>query len=335
MNDGIVTLAHGGGGTASRRLLREHLLRHLDSEALKPLYDSALVDVPSGRIALTTDSYVIKPWRFPGGDIGRLAVCGTVNDLAVMGARPLYLTLGLILEEGLALADLDEVVASTAETAKGAGVEVVAGDTKVVNRGEADGLFVNTSGVGVFDDDHPPLPGPPRPGEALIVTGALGDHGLAVMAARERLPLKSGLVSDCAPLNGLVDAMRRAGRVTWMRDCTRGGLASAANELAQDYGVGVRLVEEALVVHDAAAAVAELLGLDVLHVANEGVILAAVREGDARGVLEAALSHGYGRGAALVGGLTPAHPGRVVLETAVGGERIVDMLTGEQLPRIC
>ncbi len=335
MSGKIITLAHGGGGIASRRLLREHLLNRLDSEVLKPLYDSALVDVPSGRVALTTDSYVVKPWRFPGGNIGKLAVCGTVNDLAVMGARPLYLTLGLILEEGLTLVDLDEVIGAVAETSKNAGVEVVAGDTKVVNRGDADGLFINTTGIGVFDVAHPPLAGPPRTSDALIVTGALGDHGLAVMSARESLPLKSPLVSDCAPLNGLVDTMRSAGEVRWMRDCTRGGLASAANELAADYGVGVRLVEEKLVVHDAAAAVAELLGLDILHVANEGVILAVVAGKDAGNVLEAARLHAYGAEAALAGGLTSDHPGRVVLETVIGGERIVDMLTGEQLPRIC
>jgi len=334
LRDEIITLAHGGGGVASRRLLREHLLPRLDSEALRPLGDSALVDVPPGGIALTTDSYVIQPWRFPGGDIGRLAVCGTVNDLAVMGARPLYLTLGLILEEGLPLADLDAVVSSVAETAKEAGVVVVAGDTKVVNRGDADGLYINTAGVGVFDEGHARLPGP-RIGDRVLVTGALGDHGLAVMAARERLPLKSELVSDCAPLSGLVEAMRGAGEVTWMRDCTRGGLASAANELAADFRLGVRLIEDELVVHDAAAAVAELLGLDILHVANEGVILAAVAEEDAVRVLAAARAHAYGREASLAGGLTEAHPRRVVLETAVGGERIVDMLTGEQLPRIC
>jgi len=334
MSTEIVTLAHGGGGVASRRLLTEHLLTRLHSEALRPLGDSALLDIPAGTVALTTDSYVIQPWRFPGGDIGRLAVCGTVNDLAVMGARPLYLTLGLILEEGLPLADLDAVIDSVAETAREAGVEVVAGDTKVVNRGDADGLYINTAGVGVFDEGHAKLPGP-RAGDRLMVTGALGDHGLAVMAARERLPLKSELLSDCAPLAGLVEAMRGAGRVTWMRDCTRGGLASAANELAADFGMGVRLAEEQLVVHDAAAAVAELLGLDILHVANEGVILAAVAEEDAGRILSAARSHPHGNEASLAGKLTENHPRRVVLETAVGGERIVDMLTGEQLPRIC
>jgi hydrogenase expression/formation protein HypE len=334
LSEGIVTLAHGGGGVASRRLLRENLLTRLDSEALRPLGDSALVDVPPGGIALTTDSYVIQPWRFPGGDIGKLAVCGTVNDLAVVGARPLYLTLGLILEEGLPLADLDGVIASVAEAAGEAGVAVVAGDTKVVRRGDADGLYINTAGVGVFDESHTRLPGP-RAGDRLLVTGALGDHGLAVMAARERLPIKGDLKSDCAPLTGLVGAMRGAGEVTWMRDCTRGGLASAANELAEDFRLGVRLAEEQLVVHDAAAAVAELLGLDILHVANEGVILAAVAEGDAPGILAAARSHPYGREASPAGVLTEAHPRRVVLETTVGGERIVDMLTGEQLPRIC
>jgi hydrogenase expression/formation protein HypE len=334
MSPEIITLAHGGGGIASRRLLREHLLPRLDSAALRPLGDSALVDVPAGQIALTTDSYVIQPWRFPGGDIGKLAVCGTVNDLAVTGARPLYLTLGLILEEGLPLADLDAVIDSVARTAREAGVEVVAGDTKVVNRGDADGLYINTAGVGVFDEGHVKLPGP-RTGDKLLVTGALGDHGLAVMAAREKLPLKSELVSDCAPLAGLVEAMRGAGEIHWMRDCTRGGLASAANELAEDFSTGVRLAEEQLVVHDAAAAVAELLGLDILHVANEGVILAAVAEKDAGRVLAAARAHVYGREASLAGALAEDHPRRVVLETAVGGERIVDMLSGEQLPRIC
>jgi len=335
LNNELITLAHGGGGKVSARLVKEHLLSRLGNSVLDQLADAAILQRPVGEIAFTTDSYVVSPWRFPGGDIGKLAVCGTVNDLAVMGAHPAWLTLGMIIEEGFPLEHFDEVVDSIARTADEAGVKIVAGDTKVVPHGEADGIYLNTAGIGVFDEDHPRFSTPPKVGDKLFITSALADHGLAVMAVREKLPLTTPLTSDCAPLNGLVETMRQAGAVRWLRDCTRGGLAAASNELAEATKLGLRLDESSLVIHDATRAVSELLGLDILHVANEGLLLGVVSGDDAEEVILAARSHRYGSEAALIGEVTAENLGRVIMETAIGGERIVDMLVGEQLPRIC
>ncbi len=335
MSNKLITLAHGGGGKTSARLVKEHLLSRLGNSILDQLSDAAILQIPADEIAFTTDSYVVSPWRFPGGDIGKLAVCGTVNDLAVMGARPAWLTLGMIIEEGFSLEHFDEVVDSIARTASDAGVKIVAGDTKVVPHGQADGIYLNTAGIGVFDENHRRFSIPPKVGDKLFITSALADHGLAVMAVRENLPLTTPLTSDCAPLNGLVETLREAGAVRWLRDCTRGGLASAANELAESCKLGLRLDEESLIVHDATRAISELLGLDILHVANEGLLLGVVSADDAQAVLQAARSHPYGSEAALIGEITADNSGRVIMETAIGGERIVDMLIGEQLPRIC
>jgi hydrogenase expression/formation protein HypE len=335
---GRILMAHGSGGQLSHDLVEQVFLRHFHNPTLAHLDDAAVLPLPTPgpRFALTTDSYVIRPLFFPGGDIGKLAVCGTVNDLAMRGAQPLYLTAGFILEEGLLLADLERIVASMAATAKTVGIQIVAGDTKVVERGSADGLFINTAGVGFVPEGVDVGGANAQPGDAVIVSGTMGDHGMAVMSQREGLTFSTPLVSDCAPLHGLVAALLRASsNVHCLRDPTRGGLATALNELARQSGVGIEIEEGRIAVRDAVRAMCELLGLDPLYVANEGKLVALVAPEDAEKALAALRAHEYGAEAAIVGRVTAEHSGRVVLRTALGARRIVDMLVGEQLPRIC
>jgi len=336
ISDERILMAHGEGGELTRDLIQSVFVAALDNDELRALGDAAIVPAPGDRLALTTDSFVVKPAVFPGGDIGKLAVCGTVNDLAVAGAVPRYLTTGFVLEEGLELALLREVVRSMAETARQAGVTVVAGDTKVVERGAADGLYINTAGLG-----HVPAGrslGPERlcPGDLLLVNGTLGDHGMAVMMAREGLPFDTPIASDCAPLNDLVETMLVAGGayVRCLRDATRGGLATVLNEWAGDR-VGLALNETALPIAPAVAAACEFLGLDPLYVANEGKLVAAVAPDAAPAVLAAMRAHPLGGEAAVVGQVTASHPGLVTLRTPYGSERVLPMLAGGQLPRIC
>ena len=336
MNDHIL-MAHGSGGVLSHELIRDLFIKHFANDKLAAMEDSAILDdLGSGRLALTTDSYVVQPLIFPGGDIGELAVCGTVNDLAVVGATPRYLTAGFILEEGLALETLARVVCSMAETARAAGVEIVTGDTKVVGRGAADGLFINTAGVGVIPNGVTLGPAHLQVGDVLLINGTMGDHGLAVMMQREGLAFDSALTSDTAPLNGLIAALMEAvpGRVHAMRDVTRGGLATVLNEWA-DHGVGVAVREAAIPVREEVRAACELLGLDPLYAANEGKVVIAVAEDAADAALDALRAHPLGSRAARIGTLTDAHRGRVVLATPYGANRILPMLTGAQLPRIC
>jgi len=331
----IITLAHGSGGQLSHELIEGLFLRHLNNEALAELNDAATVAVPSGQIALTTDSFVVSPLFFPGGDIGRLAVCGTVNDLAVTGAQPKYLCAGLIIEEGLPFETLEQVVVSMAETAREAGVQIVTGDTKVVGRGAADGLFINTTGVGI----HPLALGPRRlrPGDVLLVNGTLGDHGIAVLIRREGLSFDAPLVSDCAPLNDLIAALLAAcpGDVHCMRDPTRGGLAATLNEWAWSAGVGIEVDEQALPIRETVRSVCELLGFDPLYVANEGKVVIAVAPTAAERALATLRAHPLGRDAAIIGRVAEMHAGRVVLETLFGAHRLLSMPVGELLPRIC
>ena len=338
MEDRIL-LAHGSGGVLSHELIRDVFARHFANRFLDDLGDAAVVgELPPGRVALTTDSYVVQPLFFPGGDIGELAVCGTVNDLAVAGAQPLYLTAGFILEEGLAMETLERVVTSMAATARAAGVVIVTGDTKVVGHGAADGLFINTAGVGVVPPGTELGPAYLRPGDALLVNGTLGDHGLAVMLQREGLAFDSALESDTAPLNGLIAALLDAvpGQVRCMRDATRGGLATVLNEWGEAApGVGIEIEEAALPVREAVRAACEFLGLDPLYVANEGKVVVAVAAAAADAALTALRAHPLGRDAAIIGRVTGEHAGRVVLRTPYGSRRIVQMLTGAQLPRIC
>jgi len=339
MEDRIL-LAHGSGGQTSHRLVSELFLRYFDNEWLEKLDDAAVLPLPGDggltRLVFTTDSYVVQPLFFPGGDIGKLAVCGTVNDLAVMGAHPLYLSAGFILEEGFPLPDLERIVQSMAAAAREAGVRIVAGDTKVVGRGSADGVFVNTAGVGIAPARLNLSGGAVEPGDVILLSGPIGDHGVAVMIQREGLRFSSSLESDCAPLNGLVAAMLDASHnIHCMRDPTRGGLATVLNEIAAASHIGIEIVEDDIPVRGEVRGVCEMLGLDPLYVANEGKLIAAVPEGDVELVLGAMRAHPYGREAQRIGRVTTGHPGRVVLQTALGTHRAVNMLTGDQLPRIC
>ncbi len=335
--DDHILLAHGSGGLLSHELVQDMFVRHFDNPVLHALGDAAwLPDIPSGHLALTTDSYVVQPLFFPGGDIGKLAVCGTVNDLAVSGARPLYLTAGFILEEGLSLETLEKIVVSMAATARAVGVQIVTGDTKVVEHGAADCVYINTAGVGVVPLDLALGPQQLQSGDVLLINGTVGDHGLAVMMQREGMVFASTLESDCAPLNGLIAAVMAAvpGAVRCMRDATRGGLATVLNEWA-DVGVGIDLVEQAVPVREEVRAACEFLGLDPFYAANEGKVVIAVAPAAAEAALEALRLHPLGQQAAIIGQVTRAHPGRVVLQTPYGAQRIVQMLTGAQLPRIC
>ena len=329
LQDDVVTLAHGAGGKASRALVEQVFLPELDNPLLAPLADAALLDVKGTRLAFTTDSFVVRPLFFPGGDIGSLAVNGTVNDLAVSGARPLALSAGLVIEEGFPVADLRRIAASLARAAATAGVAVAAGDTKVVERGSADGVFVNTSGVGVVAPRVQLGPERVQPGDRVLVSGPIGDHGIAVLAARGDLKLELDLVSDCASVLRPAQRLLALGdAVRVMRDPTRGGLATTLNELAT--GVSIVLDEQALPVRPAVQGACEILGLDPLYIANEGKIVAIV----APEVADAARA-ALGRRAVVIGEVRAHDPGLVLLDTAVGGTRVVDMLVGDPLPRIC
>jgi hydrogenase expression/formation protein HypE len=334
-----VQLGHGSGGKMSAALMHDHILPRLGNSVLEALGDAAVLDPLSAhtRLAITTDGFVVNPLRFPGGSIGHLAVHGTLNDLAMMGARPMALTLGLIIEEGLDMALLDGILDDIASSATDAGVRVVAGDTKVVERGSADGLFITTTGIGVVQAPFTPSASAVRAGDVLLVSGPLARHGMAVMTAREQLGLENTITSDTACLWPLVERLRDAvgEQVHALRDPTRGGVASTVNEIAQASGVGIELEERLLPVPADVRGACELLGLDPLFVANEGVLCAFVAPEAAGRALAALRSHSLGEHAAIIGRAVADHPGLVVLRTGIGGRRVVDMLPGEQLPRIC
>lgn len=331
-----ILLDHGSGGRASHELVARHFLPHLGNIFLNDLNDSAALEMAGIRLAFTTDSYVVDPIFFPGGDIGRLAVCGTVNDLAMRGADPAFLSVGFILEEGFPLRDLDRVLRSMAEAAREAGVQVVTGDTKVVPKGNVDKLFINTSGIGWIPPGVEIAGQNARPGDAILVNGPLGDHGLTILSRREGLSFETPLESDSAPLNGLVKAMRDAcPALHVLRDPTRGGLATTLNEIARQSQVGMELLEESIPVRPAVQAAAEILGLDPLYLANEGKLVAIAPEPETENLLQVMKAHPYGREAARIGRVQAADPGRVIMRTLIGGHRLLDMLTGEQLPRIC
>ncbi len=337
LRDTRVTLSHGGGGRAMRDLIEAVFLPAFgpgSGEDQARLASLALAE-PGARLAMTTDSFVVTPLEFPGGDIGRLAVCGTVNDLAVGGARPLWLSAAFIIEEGCEVALLQRVVASMAEEAAKAGVQIVTGDTKVVGRGQADGLFITTAGVGVIPPGRDLGAVRVRPGDVALVNGVLGDHGAAILAARGDLALSTDLTSDCQGLGHLMEAVLAVADVRAARDATRGGLASALNEMAEAAGAGVVIDETALPLRDEVRGVCEILGLDPLYLANEGTLVLFVPEDQAAAALAAMRARPEGAGAAIIGRAVAAHPGQVRMTTAFGGSRIVDMLVGEQLPRIC
>lgn len=332
-----IRLAHGGGGSLTQAIVRDVFLAAFGDSELARLNDSALIDVPAGRVAFTTDSFVVQPLFFPGGDIGRLAVCGTVNDLAVTGAVPVAISAGFILEEGLAVGDLKRVARSMAGAAEEAGARIVTGDTKVVQRGKGDGIFINTAGIGVFPEGRIPVTGSgARPGDAVIVSGPLGRHGMAVVLAREDLGLSSGILSDAAPLNGMIQAaLSSTPGLHAMRDATRGGLGVVLNEIAEQSGVGIELEEDWIPVPEDVRSACEILGFDPLYVANEGVVAACVAGEHADAWVGALAGSRYGKQAAVIGRVTEKSRHRVVLKTRIGSRRIVDVISGEQLPRIC
>jgi hydrogenase expression/formation protein HypE len=336
-----ILLAHGSGGKQSHDLISGLFMEAFGNELLDPLDDAALLFTETGGvrspIAFTTDGYVVKPRFFPGGNIGKLAVCGTINDLAVMGAEPKYLSCGFIIEEGFPVEELKLILASMKAVLLETGVRIVTGDTKVVEKGAVDGIFITTSGVGVLKTDTAPGMSRIAAGDVLIVNGTLGDHGVAVMASREGLRFSVPVESDCAPLADLIRTVSDAAGegVHFMRDATRGGLATVLNEIADSARLGIEIEEENIPVSEGVEGLCELLGLDPLYVANEGKAVFAVAAEKADQALAAMRSHPLGARAARIGTVTDSHPGKVALKTAIGGSRIVDMLVGEQLPRIC
>jgi hydrogenase expression/formation protein HypE len=341
LRDTRITLSHGSGGKAMHDLIEDVFVAGFGNDVQAAAEDQARLPLAAlvalgDRLAFTTDSYVVEPLFFPGADIGRLAVCGTVNDLAVGGALPLFISCGVIIEEGLDVAVLRRVVASMRAVAEEAGVKIVTGDTKVVPRGAADRLFINTAGVGVIRRGLNLSAAAARPGDVVLVNGSIGDHGIAVLNARGELALEADIESDCRPLGGLVAALLAAcPEVRSLRDATRGGVATVLNEFARAAGVGIYLDDVELPIRPAVRGVCELLGLDPLYLANEGKLVAVVPREGAERALAALRGHPYGEGAMIIGEVREGPPGRVVLSTGFGGERIVDMLVGEQLPRIC
>jgi hydrogenase expression/formation protein HypE len=336
-----ITLAHGGGGKAMKDLIDDVFASAFDNPLLAPMEDQARLDLTmlaamGDRLAFTTDSYVVDPLFFPGGDIGKLSVCGTINDLAVGGARPLYLACAVIVEEGIAVDTLRRVAQSMAATARAAGVAIVTGDTKVVTKGACDKLFITTTGIGTIPPERDLGADKARPGDQILVNGMLGDHGAAIMAARGDLALETDLASDCAPLHDLIDVLLRAAPgVRFIRDATRGGLATVLNELARASRVAIEIDEGATPLRAEVRGLCEILGLDPLYLANEGKIVIVAPPGEADAALAALRAHPLGIDAAVIGAVHSGEAGRVTMRTGFGGRRIVDMLVGEQLPRIC
>lgn len=331
-----IVMGHGGGGTLSAELVEHVFKPAFANDALDRMSDSAVVQLPAGRLAYSTDSFVVRPLFFPGGSIGALAVHGTVNDLAMSGARPLHLSAGFILEEGFPMESLGRIVQDMAAAARAAGVTIVTGDTKVVERGRGDGVYINTSGIGVIADGLHIAPQRAQPGDAILLSGTLGDHGMAIMSVREGLEFETTIASDCASLHTLVGALLAAvPDVHVLRDPTRGGLASALNEIAASARVGMVVREEAIPVRPQVRSACELLGLDPYFVANEGKLVAIVPGDAAAAALDAMRAHPLGRDAAIIGHVTDQHPGMLIGKTAIGASRVITMQIGEQLPRIC
>jgi len=331
-----VLLAHGGGGRLTQTLIQEMFLQQFQSPQLRTLHDGATLSINGTKLAFSTDSYVINPIFFPGGDIGKLAVNGTVNDLAMCGSRPLYLSVGLILEEGLPMEDLWRVVLSMQEAAENAGVEIITGDTKVVDRGKGDKIFINTTGVGVIDEGIDIAPQRARAGDKIIVNGPIAEHGIAIMSVREGLEFETQIVSDTASLSKLVQEMLSASKeIHVLRDPTRGGVASSLNEIAGSANLGIVLDETSIPIGDEVKGACEILGLDPLYVANEGKLLAFVPPSSVDVVLKAMRANPLGTDACVIGEVVADHDRTVVMKTRIGGKRVVDMLSGEQLPRIC
>jgi len=331
-----VLLAHGSGGKTMHKLIKEFFVEGFNNPILAQLTDAAIINGKVKALAFTTDSYVVNPIFFPGADIGKLAICGTVNDLSVVGAEPLYISCGFVIEEGLDLSILKAVIQSMKSAAKKAGVKVVTGDTKVVEKGKADKIFINTSGVGVIEGNVKLGKSRIKPGDKVIINGFIGEHEIAVLSEREGFDFESDIKSDCAPLNGLISNILKLGSgIKFMRDPTRGGLATVLNEIVEGSDYGIELNEEDIPISDGVMAACELLGFESIYLANEGKVVAIVSDADAKRVLNIMRRHPLGKDAKIVGEVVKVPKGKVILKTKVGGMRLIEMLTGEQLPRIC
>ncbi len=331
-----ILLAHGGGGKLSHQLIKKIFASQFKNEYLELLHDGATILLEKTNIAFSTDSYVVDPIFFPGGDIGALSINGTVNDLSMCGAKPMYLSSAFIIEEGFPIEDLWRIVISMENAAKTSGVKLVTGDTKVVDRGKADKVFINTTGIGIIPEGVNISPKNVKPGDKIILSGFIAEHGIAIMSVREGLEFETQIVSDCAPLNGLVETMLNASKnIHALRDPTRGGVASALNEIAESAKVGISIDESIIPVSEEVNGACEILGFDPLYVANEGKLLAFIPKEDTEKVLSSMRSHPLGKNAVIIGEVTSENSGIVIMKTRIGGSRIVDMLSGEQLPRIC
>lgn len=332
-----ILLGHGSGGNLMHQLIGDMFLKHFGNSILNEQTDSSILETGSSEIAFTTDSFVIDPIFFPGGDIGKLSVCGTVNDLAVSGAQPKYISVSFIIEEGFSLSNLETIVISLASEAKKAGVLIVTGDTKVVNKGKCDKIFINTAGIGIINKQniHINKALNIQPGDIIVINGTVGDHGMAVMNARECFNFKTAIESDCASLNHMIGKVIEKYHVKFMRDPTRGGVATVLNELAEKINLGIEISESDLPVNKGVRAMCELLGFDPLHIANEGKVIIVAAEEDAQKILNLLRSDEHGKQSVVIGRVITDHPGKVVLKNETGGRRIVDSLTGDLLPRIC
>ena len=332
----LISLAHGSGGKLTHNLIKDLFLREFNNPKLQPLTDSAILSINGTSLAFTTDTYTVKPIFFPGGDIGKLAVCGTINDLVVMGAKPLYLSCGLVIEEGLEYHLLEKIISSMRKTAENTGVEIVTGDTKVVEKGKGDEVFINTSGIGIIDKDSQLSQENIKVGDKVILNGPIGDHGIAVLSSREEFGLQTSIESDCAPLNGLVsEILSLSPLIRFMRDPTRGGLATTLNEVVEGKDFGIILEEDQIPVRETVKAICEILGFDPLYIANEGKVVLIAAEKDASRIVEKMRTHPLGKESRIIGEVVTQPTERVCLRTLTGGIRIVDMMVGDQLPRIC
>lgn len=337
-NTNNILLGHGSGGKLSHDLIDKLFAKHFDNPILRQQSDSALLQFQGGSLAFTTDSFVVDPIFFPGGNIGKLAIAGTVNDLAVSGATPKYISCGFIIEEGFPFSDLEKIVKTMADEAKKAGVWIVTGDTKVVDKGKCDKVFINTSGIGFLNEENLDISSGKNiiPGDQIILNGSIADHGMSVMGARNELNISAEIESDCACLGSMIESvLSEIGSIRFMRDATRGGLGTVISEIAKGKPFGIKLQEDQIAINTKVKGICELLGFDPLYVANEGKVVMVVAKDDAEKTVNILKRSPYGKRAAIIGEITSDHPGMAWLETVVGGKRIIDMLSGQQLPRIC
>ena len=338
MTNDTILLNHGSGGKMTHDLISNLFVKYFSNDILGQQTDSAILSMDKGLLAFTTDSYVVDPIFFPGGNIGKLAVCGTVNDLSVSGAKPMYITCSFIIEEGFSLKDLEAIVKAMADEAKTAGVKIVTGDTKVVDKGKCDKIFINTAGIGLLNENRRNISFGKdlKAGNKIIVNGNIGDHGTAILCARNSIEYSNSVLSDCASLNGIISrVLTISDNIKFMRDATRGGLATVLCELAEKHDTGIEIIEEAIPMQESVRGLCEIFGFDAMYMANEGKVVMVVGKDDAKKILDTLQNDKFGKDASIIGEVTESNKGLVILKTAIGGSRIVDMLAGEQLPRIC